>query len=126
MSKHYNAFPNFSDKELACQHCGEFNDSEEFKKLMAKVQSLRDTLGFPFPITSGYRCKDHPLEIKKEKVGQHTIAAVDIGVSGERAYKLLDMAFQYGFKGIGIKQTGKHSKRFIHLDLRDNPTLWSY
>jgi hypothetical protein len=29
-----------------------------------------------------------------------------------------------GFTGIGVKQTG--AGRFIHLDLRATPTVWSY
>ena len=54
--------PTFHPEEFACQHCGENGISE---LLLDKLQLLRTELDFPFKITSGYRCKDHPIEKKK-------------------------------------------------------------
>ena len=117
---------NFTDDELNCSCCGEPNPNLEFIELMDKVQEIRDELGFPLPITSGYRCPDHPIECKKDKFGHHTVAAVDINVHHEQAVELLKAATAKGFTGIGISQTGAYKKRFIHLDLREDPTVWSY
>jgi len=50
--------------------------------------------------------------------------AADIGVSGSEAIQVLRLAFDAGFNGIGVQQKG--SGRFIHVDLRDTPTVWSY
>ena len=68
----------FSMDELKCQHCGEQGMDEEF---MTKVEALRHDLGFPFTVTSAYRCKDHIIERKKKTPGAHESGhAIDIAV----------------------------------------------
>ena len=92
----------FSIDELKCQHCEKQGMNKEF---MIKVEALRHELGFPFTVTSAYRCKDHPIEARKASPGSHE-------------------------SGIGVNQKG--SSRFIHLDDLENskgrprPHIWSY
>jgi len=120
---------NFRREEFACSHCGQ-NKVEDV--LLDALQNLRDACGFPFLVSSGYRCPDHPAEAKKAATGTHTMGlAADIAVSGEQAYQLLRAAMVYGkINGIGINQKG--SGRFIHLDIapaaegRPRPHVWSY
>lgn len=121
-----NNWPNFTESELSCSCCGEANPNLEFVELMDIVQDMRDELGFALPISSAYRCESHPIEAKKSKPGMHNIAAVDIKVSGDKAHKVLDLALKKGFTGIGVNQKGSMNQRFIHLDLRDHKTVWSY
>lgn len=111
---------NFTYKELMCK-CG-CEQLELDTNLLNKLQLLRDLCGFPLVITSGYRCSKHPDEVKKQQPGMHNKGlAVDIAKPvGERAYTLLKLAIQLGFTGIGV------SNRFIHLDLRDTPSIWGY
>ncbi|WKD48938.1 hypothetical protein [Microbulbifer spongiae] len=59
--------------------------------------------------------------------------AVDVSVTGGRAYELLGIPTEEGFTGIGVKQHGPHKGRFLHLDdlepipgKRTRPTVWSY
>ena len=118
----------FSIDELKCQHCGEHNMDESF---MVKIEALRQDLGFPFVVTSAYRCKDHIIERKKKAPGAHSTGhALDIAVSGDQAYRLLREALNVGMTGIGINQKGPN--RFIHLDdieweeNRPRPWVWSY
>ena len=116
----------FTDKELACQHCGKENFDKEFLKLL---NTIRSECNFPFIITSAYRCTEHPIEKNKKTPGAHSTGkAVDIAVSGEKALKVLEVAIKYGITRIGINQKG--NKRFIHLDTADNefpsPAIWSY
>ena len=118
----------FSMDELACKHCGQGNMDEEF---MAKIVFLREELGFPFIVTSAYRCKDHPIEAKKTTLGAHVSGrAIDIAVKGEQAHKLLKKALSMGFSGVGVNQKG--ASRFIHLDDLEadanhpRPWIWSY
>jgi uncharacterized protein YcbK (DUF882 family) len=118
----------FSIDELKCQHCGADGMDESF---MVKVEALRHELGFPFVVTSAYRCKDHIIERKKKTPGAHASGhAIDIAVSGDKAYKLLDAALRVGMTGIGVNQKGNN--RFIHLDdlewdeSRPRPWVWSY
>lgn len=111
---------NFSYKELMCK-CG-CEQLELNTNLLNKLQLLRDLCGFPLVITSCYRCSKHPEEAKKEHPGMHNKGiAVDIAKpQGEKAYTILKLAIQLGFTGIGV------SNRFIHLDLRDSPSVWGY
>lgn len=119
----------FTKDELKCTHCGTEGINESF---MNKIEILREELGFPFPVNSAYRCSEHPIEARKKAAGSHSTGhAIDIGVSGERAYALIEAAVKSGeFKGIGINQKG--SSRFIHLDdiedspERPRPFIWSY
>ena len=44
----------FTKEELTCSHCGASDIDAPF---MEKVESLREELGFPFPVNSAYRCR---------------------------------------------------------------------
>ena len=122
------SWDNFTLEEFACKHCGENKIEHE---LIDELQKLRTDCGFPFKITSGYRCCDHPVEIKKSKLGTHALGlAADIGVRGKQALEILSKARNYGFTGVGVNQKG--GARFIHLDIskdsegRPRPHIWSY
>lgn len=129
-------WPNFAFKEMACQHSGICNISDE---LMDKLQQLRENVGFGLIVSSGYRDKTHPIEHAKIQEGKapnggaHASGkAVDLAIAGEKAYKVLKEALAVGFTGIGVSQTG--AKRFLHLDCITEedgfhvprPTIWSY
>jgi zinc D-Ala-D-Ala carboxypeptidase len=119
----------FSDKEMACKHCGKVNMDPLF---MDYLDEVREQYGKPLIVTSGYRCPEHPIEAKKTKAGAHTTGrAVDFAVDRKDAYELLEIAIGTDwFTGIGIQQKG--SGRFIHLDICEEPemsprpTIWSY
>ena len=115
----------FKDSELQCSHCGEVHMDEEF---MRKIEALRESLGFPFVVSSAYRCKEQPLEATKKTTGAHVQGrAMDIRASGEKALRLVTGATTAGFTGVGLKQKG--NGRFVHLDDLDSPsrpTIWSY
>ena len=121
----WNNYPNFSEDEFKCSHCGKVDMQPAF---MASMQQLRNMYGKPMAITSGYRCPDHPIEAKKSTPGAHASGeACDIGVQGTDAYHLLRLALALDFTGIGVQQKG--GGRFIHLDTLRNPprpNVWSY
>jgi uncharacterized protein YcbK (DUF882 family) len=97
-------------------------------EFMAKLQQLRTLYGAPMKVTSGYRCPQHPIEAKKAAPGAHASGlACDIGVQGAEAHRLLRIALEAGFTGIGVQQKG--TGRFLHLDTLESdlrPTVWSY
>ena len=96
------SWENFSIEEFACKHCGENKIEHE---LIDKLQLLRSDVGFPFKITSGYRCADHPIEKVKSEPGTHALGlAADILLRGEQALEVISKATDYGFTGIGINQ----------------------
>jgi uncharacterized protein YcbK (DUF882 family) len=116
-------YKNFTRAEMACKHCGKEGIKPEF---MTKLQGLRTAFNAPMPVSSAYRCPDHPIEKAKGSIaGTHAQGiACDIALQGAEAHRLLSLALQMGFKGIGVQQKG--SGRFIHLDTRDTPAIWSY
>ena len=117
----------FKDSELVCSCCGQSGMDNNF---MQVIDRMRDQAGFPFPVTSAYRCANHPVEADKAEpgTGPHCQGkAVDIAVSRDRAFIVLELAVVAGIRRIGVSQRG--NKRFIHLDMADNlptPRLWSY
>ena len=119
---------NFKLDEFKCKHCGK---NEINHKLVDKLQLLRDDLGFPLVISSGYRCPEHPIEAAKKAPGAHASGrAIDIACKGDKAHRLLEAALRMGLSGIGVNQKGDY--RFIHLDDLENeegrprPWVWSY
>tara|TARA_R100001509_G_scaffold157290_1_gene121271 strand:+ start:166 stop:543 length:378 start_codon:yes stop_codon:yes gene_type:complete len=119
----------FKESEFVCSHTGNVAMQQPF---LDQLNVLRETFGKPLRITSGYRDSTHPIEAKKKNGGgAHTTGkAVDIAVAREDAYKLLIIALNMGFTGIGVAQKG--NSRFLHLDTltdssdRPRPTIWSY
>ena len=118
----------FSHDELACPCCGQQAMDPVF---MDRLMSMRQMLGFPFPVTSGYRCKLHNAEVGGTELSAHlTGHAVDIAVRGEQALYIVVNALDFGMKGVGVKQHG--SSRFVHIDDIDGsekqprPWIWSY
>jgi len=123
----------FSPEELACKHCLKAGKSVEEsyhfnETFLSVLNSIRSDCGFPLPVSSGYRCSEHPVEAAKTASGAHTTGrAVDIAVSHEKAHRLIQVALQHGVPRIGVNQKG--NSRFIHLDCAmelPHPTIWSY
>ena len=123
------AWQYFSATELTCHcGCGQQHMQADF---MQRLIQLREACNFPLPVTSGYRCANHPEEKKKTTPGAHHLGwAVDIRCRGTQAHIVLRQALTLGFTGVGIKQKG--NTRFIHLDtapataMRPRPWIWSY
>ncbi len=97
------------------------------------LDGLRDLADFPFIITSGYRCSEHPIEKAKQSPGPHSTGkAADIALFGNRLHTVLFSHAVYWFTGIGLNQKGDISQRFLHLDTceagpnRPRPHVWTY
>lgn len=122
MTAQWDLYPNFSKDEFNCHETGENDMQHEF---MMRLQQLRTAYAKPMIISSGYRSPRHSIEARKANPGTHAQGiAADILVRGPDAIRLLEMAIRMGFNGIGVQQKG--DGRFIHLDTRDIPAIWSY
>ena len=120
----------FSAAEFACRCCGQQGVDPE---LALMLDELRERCGFPIVISSAYRCSAHNKSVGGAPLSAHVEGyAVDIRCFGGNAHKVLEVAMEMGFLGIGIKQTGPNEKRFIHVDIAPNsmtrirPAVWSY
>ena len=120
-------YPHFSNKELQCR-CGcKVNLMDD--AFMQRLEALRTTWSQSMPVSSAYRCANHPVEKSKARPGTHNSGrAVDILIAGKEAYQLIQLAMAMGFTGVGISQKGDYASRFIHLDITNNnrPAVWSY
>jgi zinc D-Ala-D-Ala carboxypeptidase len=125
-------YPNFTKAEVTCKcGCGMLPSHD----LMAMLQMLRDRCGFPLIVTSAARCPTHNARVARTGfTGPHVIGlAVDLALSGRRAFEVIGLAIELGFTGIGVKQKGPIPGRFIHLDcitpdttIHQRPWVWSY
>lgn len=115
----------FVPAEFLCPCCGHEQMTNSF---ISKLDNARLLLNEPMMITSGYRCKSYNTSLEGAENSRHLYGdAVDIQISGVDAARLVAIAVSLGFGGIGIRQHGKLSERFIHLDDRKGlPALWTY
>ena len=120
----------FKQKELACK-CG-CNTNKFDSEFLLKLNAIREECGFPFVITSAYRCKNHPIEARKARPGSHyTGKAVDVRCSGAKSLEVIRVALKHGIERIGVQQKSG-SQKFIHLDgcTKEEgfscPDSWSY
>lgn len=122
--------PHFSDAELTCKcGCGLLPP----QLLQDRAERVRVRFGKPLRVTSGARCAKRNMQVSSTGPnGPHTKGALDFGVSGADALRLVGIMLEEGFTGIGVSQKGAHGERFIHGDdLPDEPgqprpTIWSY
>jgi len=89
--------------------------------LLEKLQKLRDAVGMPIYIVSGYRCEKHNIMVGGAKKSQHLLGkAADIHARSYPLGNLLEEAEKIGFGGIGT-----YPKRgFLHLDVRKERARW--
>lgn len=104
--------PNFEDTEFTCKcGCGQNKINPRF---VERLQVLRNKIGKPINITSGYRCPTHSVRVGGSYSDAHTIGiAADLYVNGMSPKELARIAEDLGFGGIGIMSNA------IHLDIRD-------
>ncbi|WP_444958104.1 D-Ala-D-Ala carboxypeptidase family metallohydrolase [Microbulbifer sp. ZKSA002] len=119
----------FTEAELSCRCCGKNNFKD---KTLRRLVRVRELYGNPMIVNSGYRCPAQNTRLNATMT-HATGQAVDVSVALSGAHKLLNIALEEGFTGIGVKQKGSIKKRFIHLDDLDSipgkcirPTVWSY
>lgn len=122
----------FEIDEFTCTcGCGINGMRESF---VDKLDDLRERCGFPFIVTSGYRCPEHNSRVSSTgSDGPHTTGrAVDLSVSGNDAFRLVAQCTLGGWMtGVGLKQHGAHASRFVHLDDlaqpgHPRPRVWTY
>jgi len=113
----------FPPSELTCKcNCGLNNFSPV---LLAFINAVRHRLGKPLIAKSACRCPYHNREEGGAETSDHlTGEGVDLkAIHSHTRYVILDMAFEYGIRRIGLAKT------FIHIGInKDNPqeVFWIY
>lgn len=125
-------FQYFAPSELECR-CGCGLGEDDMDALfMRRIVELRKKCDFPFVVTSAVRCPEHNQKVSSTGLqGPHVSGhAIDVALYGERAFKVMGLASQYGMTGVGVHQTGPRGQRFLHLDDLPNaqgqPREWAW
>ena len=108
---------NFKLKEFSC------HDGSDVVKvdsdLIIKLQALRDIIGKPIVINSGYRTTEYNKKIRGATRSQHIYGkAADIAISGVNPEDVAKKAEALGFLGIGLYDWG------CHVDTRKTKSFW--
>ncbi|MBQ7154850.1 MAG: DUF882 domain-containing protein [Synergistaceae bacterium] len=117
---------NFSVKEFACHHCGQ---NKIDQRVIDLCQKIRDELGVPVRVNSGYRCPAHNARVGGVKGSRHVLGhAADL--SSSRSGMLMFEAVKR-LQGEGrLPELGYcilyKTKNFIHVDIDKRPSgsMW--
>lgn len=112
--------PHFNEDEFRCHdkngnpcpHCG--GKVIVVPALIDALETLREFVGIPIQITSGYRCAKHNAEVGGEPNSAHlTGEAADFWVSGSKdRFRFIEAIAFYGPTRYGISR-----RDFIHVDV---------
>lgn len=101
----------FHLKEFECK-CGKCPFTLVSLKHVERLQELRNALGSPVKITSGYRCPEHNKVVGGEDHSYHMLGlATDVAITGY-------VEWAHIFDGIGTYDT------FTHVDSRGDKARW--
>lgn len=112
----------FYRHEFACRCCGKAVVSPE---LIASLEALRDRIGTPIHILSGYRCPEHNRAVGGAASSEHLLGkAADIttALPLQTLHKEALRIASFAHGGIGIYP----ENNFLHLDVRGHLARWGY
>lgn len=97
----------FSRHEFVCGHCGRLDALE--KRFVLNLQRLRDIVGRPLVVVSGFRCPEGNASVGGSKYSQHLYGrAADI----RAGYATVAQCRAAGFVGIGVR-----AGQVVHVDM---------
>ena len=98
-----------------CGECSGYPAGGMSNTLLLKLDELREKLGYPIYVSSGYRCGYWNQQNNGVDNSTHTLGqAADIYSDYATTEKLLELAEKVGFDGIGYYP----EEGFIHVDVR--------
>lgn len=123
---------NFSSEEFECPCCGyALVDTE----LVIVLERIRQLLGVPVRINSGYRCPAHNTKVGGARMSRHLLGcAADITWAGIILNTKENSVFRQQLPSVTVTWNSKlygigWGKSYIHVDTdvtRKNLTQWTY
>ena len=113
----------FKLEEFICPCCDMLKVVPGFFLHVARLEEMRQELGFGLIVNSGYRCEKHNKEVGGSPRSWHLLFATDIRpeVYEEHLLKeIYKVALLQKWGGIGLYT----DKGFVHLDLRPDEVRW--
>lgn len=89
------------------------------KELAERLQLIRDALGVPITISSGYRCPELNKAVGGSKTSQHQLClAADIHAKGYTAQELFEFisGSNFGFDQLILERVG--GKAWVHISVQ--------
>lgn len=120
----------FNDYEFACSCHRHATDAQGHnildntidKRLVDVLDAIRERIGQPIYINSGYRCPAHNAEVGGVPNSQHVEGtAADITYDGIDVDYLAQVAKECGADGVGRY----YCQDFVHVDVRGYDASWS-
>lgn len=110
---------NFSLHEFECRDGSHLVKLDE--ELILKLQRLRNAIGKPITVNSGYRTPEYNKQVGGSPNSQHLYGkAADIAAQGMKPLDVARLAEKIGFDGIGVYST------FTHVDVRGIKARWGW
>ena len=117
----YYVTEHFLYSDFICPCCERIKIIPAFYKHLELLEQMRRELGFDILINSGYRCKEHNIEVGGLPRSWHLLFATDISTGDndpDKIKSLYKLALHLNFGGIGLYE------KYLHLDLRIEPVRW--
>ena len=117
---------NFKALEFACKHCGQNMIKQDVLNL---CQKIRDALGVPVRVNSGYRCPAHNASVGGVRNSKHVLGMAADLCSSAGAIEMFDTVKKLQARGelpeLGYCILYKR-KNFIHVDIAKRPSgnMW--
>ena len=109
----------FKIEEFECPCCGRAEMSEAF---LEKLDVIRERVGIPMRVVSGFRCARYNERIGGARRSKHmTGNAADVHVfSSNHRMRMVEEGVGLGIGRFGIGVT------FLHIDDADGKHMWTY
>ena len=107
---------NFKVSEFACKHCGE---NKIDQRVLDMAQTIRDELGVPVKVNSGYRCDTHNARVGGVKGSFHTkglAADLSSSVGADKMFQAVQKLWGEGKLPELDYCIFYAKKNFIHID----------
>lgn len=120
----------FDDYEFSCKCHRHAVDGEGHnvldhiidKRLVDLLDRIRERIGQPLHISSGYRCEEHNAEVGGVPNSFHVQGiAADIWADGYSVDALAEIAVEEGADGVGRY----YGDEFVHVDVRGYAARWT-
>ena len=113
----------FEDGEFACKHCGDLPEAGMDQRLMEVLDRLREKIGEPLTVSSGYRCQTHNRRVGGAPNSYHTRGmAADVYINSDNfsVHQIKQMALESG----ADTAVAYPSEGFVHIDMRGYSADW--
>ena len=120
---------NFSKSEFDCNSGADMPQEvfNNIQKLANQLQIIRNKVGVPIKINSGYRSPEHNTKIGGSKTSQHLLGkAADIVIDGYTPDEVADLIEELIESGDILQGGLGRYNTFTHYDIRKNKARWNF